>query len=176
MFIRHTHHLVLATYSFFMPWGLKRYYGTGSLHFIPWSCYRRKPLLGQPSALRPATYCPRTDAHSLPFCRDWIRGHAGTRASADFRTFNWRSLEDNSGIRRSGIGSDQRLDLVGGENSTERWLSVGRVSAKIPTSRKEREKWGTRRFRFISHSAATLLASLLNSFARGECFAQRRLP
>src|SRR5271154_3464163 len=32
-----------------MPWGLKRYYGTGSLHFIPWSCYRRKPLLGNPS-------------------------------------------------------------------------------------------------------------------------------
>ena len=25
----------------------------------------------------------------------------------------------------------------------ERWLGVGRVSAKIPTSRKEREKWGT---------------------------------
>jgi hypothetical protein len=24
-------------------------------------------------------------------------------------------------------------------------MSVGRVSAKIPTSRKEREKWGTRR-------------------------------
>src|SRR5258708_16888039 len=32
-----------------MPWGLKRYYGTGSLHFIPWSCYRRKPLLGHPA-------------------------------------------------------------------------------------------------------------------------------
>jgi putative transposase len=29
-----------------MPWGLKRYYGTGSLHFITWSCYRRRPLLG----------------------------------------------------------------------------------------------------------------------------------
>jgi|SRR5579863_195474 len=29
-----------------MPWGLKRYYGTGSLHFITWSCYCRKPLLG----------------------------------------------------------------------------------------------------------------------------------
>ena len=28
-----------------MPWGLKRYYGTGSLHFITWSCYRRQPLL-----------------------------------------------------------------------------------------------------------------------------------
>jgi hypothetical protein len=31
-----------------MPWGLKRYYGTGSLHFITWSCYRRKQLLGNP--------------------------------------------------------------------------------------------------------------------------------
>ncbi len=29
--------------------GLKRYYGTGSLHFITWSCYRRKPLLGNPA-------------------------------------------------------------------------------------------------------------------------------
>lgn len=27
-----------------MPWGLKRYYGTGG-HFITWSCYRRRPLL-----------------------------------------------------------------------------------------------------------------------------------
>ena len=32
-----------------MPWGLKRYYGTGSLHYITWSCYRRKPLLGNPA-------------------------------------------------------------------------------------------------------------------------------
>jgi putative transposase len=32
-----------------MPWGLKRYYGTGGLHFITWSCYRRKPLLGDPA-------------------------------------------------------------------------------------------------------------------------------
>jgi putative transposase len=32
-----------------MPSGLKRYYGTGSLHFITWSCYRCKPLLGNPA-------------------------------------------------------------------------------------------------------------------------------
>ena len=32
-----------------MPWGLKRYYGTGSLHFITWSCYRRRPLLRNPA-------------------------------------------------------------------------------------------------------------------------------
>jgi putative transposase len=29
-----------------MPWGLKRYYGTGALHFITWSCYQRTRLLG----------------------------------------------------------------------------------------------------------------------------------
>ena len=29
-----------------MPWGLKRYYGAGDLHFITCSCYRRQRLLG----------------------------------------------------------------------------------------------------------------------------------
>jgi REP-associated tyrosine transposase len=29
-----------------MPWGLKRFYGSGDLHFITCSCYRRRPLLG----------------------------------------------------------------------------------------------------------------------------------
>ena len=32
-----------------MPRGLKRYYGTGGLHFITWSCYRRSPLLTSPA-------------------------------------------------------------------------------------------------------------------------------
>ncbi len=31
-----------------MPWGLKRYYGNGDLHFITFSCYQRLPLLGSP--------------------------------------------------------------------------------------------------------------------------------
>jgi len=31
-----------------MPWGLKRYYGSGDLHFITASCYRRQPFLAQP--------------------------------------------------------------------------------------------------------------------------------
>jgi len=31
-----------------MPWGLKRYYGAGDLHFITWSCYQRRPLLDPP--------------------------------------------------------------------------------------------------------------------------------
>ena len=29
-----------------MPWGLHRYYGTGHLHFITFSCYHRLPFLG----------------------------------------------------------------------------------------------------------------------------------
>jgi putative transposase len=29
-----------------MPWGLKRYYGTGGMHFITWNCRERRPLLG----------------------------------------------------------------------------------------------------------------------------------
>jgi putative transposase len=28
-----------------MPWGLKRYYGTGGMHFITWSCYKRQSRL-----------------------------------------------------------------------------------------------------------------------------------
>jgi len=31
-----------------MPWGLKRYYGTGGLHFITCSCYQRRQLLDTP--------------------------------------------------------------------------------------------------------------------------------
>src|SRR5690349_19848519 len=49
MFIRHRQDLALVPRVSSMPWGLKRYYGTGSLHFITWSCYRRKPLLGDPA-------------------------------------------------------------------------------------------------------------------------------
>ena len=31
-----------------MPWGLHRYYGTGHLHFITFSCYHRGPVLATP--------------------------------------------------------------------------------------------------------------------------------
>jgi putative transposase len=29
-----------------VPTGLKRYYGAGYLHFITFSCYQRRPILG----------------------------------------------------------------------------------------------------------------------------------
>jgi putative transposase len=45
MFIRHRLSSGVRISVYLMPWGLKRYYGTGSLHLITWSCYRRQPLL-----------------------------------------------------------------------------------------------------------------------------------
>src|ERR1700740_1536326 len=32
-----------------MPWGLRRYYGNGGLHFITCSCYQRHALLNTPA-------------------------------------------------------------------------------------------------------------------------------
>jgi putative transposase len=39
---------MMQVYSALMPWGLKRYYGAGHLHFITCSCYHRLPSLGKP--------------------------------------------------------------------------------------------------------------------------------
>jgi putative transposase len=33
-----------------MPWSLERYQQTGDLHFLTFSCYKRRPLLGTPNA------------------------------------------------------------------------------------------------------------------------------
>ena len=33
-----------------MPWSLKRYQNSGTLHFVTFSCYRRQPLLSKPGA------------------------------------------------------------------------------------------------------------------------------
>jgi putative transposase len=33
-----------------MPWGLKRFQQTDNLHFITFSCYKRRPNLGTPEA------------------------------------------------------------------------------------------------------------------------------
>jgi putative transposase len=39
-----------------MPFGLKRYYGQGHLHFLTFSCYQRRPLLETPHS-RSAFVC-----------------------------------------------------------------------------------------------------------------------
>jgi len=43
-----TSRAVVLVYPRPMPWGLKRYYGTGGLHFITCSCFGREPVLGTP--------------------------------------------------------------------------------------------------------------------------------
>src|SRR5712691_5370798 len=95
-----------------MPRGLKRYYGTGEMHFITWSCYRRQPLLDPTARKGTASDCPRTHARALRLCGDRIRGHARARASADFRTFDWQSLKGDSGReawRFPATGYERRL-------------------------------------------------------------------
>jgi hypothetical protein len=52
----------------------------------------------------------------------------------------------------AGVGQDQRLDVVGKQKSLQRWLRLASVSAKTPTSRKRREKWGTRRISVLGAS------------------------
>src|SRR5208282_1787469 len=44
--VPHTSVLRVGILVWFMPKGLKRYYGRGDLHFLTFSCYRRLPLLG----------------------------------------------------------------------------------------------------------------------------------
>jgi len=33
-----------------MPWGLKRFHETGQLHFLTFSCYKRRPNFGTPES------------------------------------------------------------------------------------------------------------------------------
>jgi len=194
-----------------MPWGLKRYYGTGSLHFIAWSCYRRKPLLGNPArrdlllaALElmrvryrfavigyvvmpehvhllisePLIGDPSTiiQAVKLSVSRRLAIGgeFSGRFWQSRFYDFNlWSQQKEveklkymhrNPVVRglvaspedwrwssyRSYAYGEAGLVRINDwtwweeKNSAERWLRVGRVPTKIPTSRKEREKWGTR--------------------------------
>ncbi len=70
-----------------MPWGRKRYYGTLSLHFITWSCYR--------------VGCP--------------------------------------------ILSASFAERVGGKTARSTNSRIPGPRNEAPNSRKEREKWGTRR-------------------------------
>jgi uncharacterized repeat protein (TIGR03803 family) len=71
------------------------------------------------------------------------------RRQGILHTCSVRTFVDSAILLRSPsvdffTASSPRFPSVEGENLAERWLRVGRVSAKSPTSRKEREKWGTR--------------------------------
>ena len=66
-----------------MPWGLKRYYGGGGLHFITWSCYR--PSAESPVLVR-ASLCLRYRGRAaLPGPRKRIESGPASAAVAVFR-------------------------------------------------------------------------------------------
>jgi hypothetical protein len=80
-----------------MPWGLRRYYGTGGLHYVTWSCYGRKPLLGT-AARRDLVLMV------LERMRDRYRfaviGYVVMPEHVHLvivRTFHWESVDGNSG-------------------------------------------------------------------------------
>jgi putative transposase len=175
-----------------MPWGLKRYYGTGALHFITWSCYQRKPLLDNPArrdlvlavlelmrvryrfAVIGYVVMPEhvhllisepligdpskiIQAVKLSVSRRLAIGDefSGRFWQSRFYDFNlWSQQKEIEKLKymhrnpvarglvaspedwrwssyrsyaygEAGTGSDQRLDVVGGENSPERWLRLG---------------------------------------------------
>src|SRR5580693_4967526 len=96
MFVRHRHDLAWCI-GFLHALGPKALLRHRKPPFHHLELLPTQAAAGQARAPRPGTYGPRTDARSLSFCRDRIRGHARTRTSTDFRTLDWRSLEDHSG-------------------------------------------------------------------------------
>src|SRR5579863_7062654 len=78
----------------------------------------------QSRAPRCGTYRPRTDARSLSFCRDRIRGHARACTSIDFRTYDWRSYDVaiSKIIQAVKLSVSRRL-AISGEFSGRFWQS-----------------------------------------------------
>jgi hypothetical protein len=60
---------------------LKRFYGRHDLHFVTFSCFRRRPYLGTVRA-RNRFVSVLKEVRAQRLCFDWLRRHAGTRAPA----------------------------------------------------------------------------------------------
>jgi putative transposase len=108
-----------------MPWGLKRYYRTGSLHFITWSCYRRKPLLGNPARRDLLLAVLERMRVRYRFAVIGYDSHARTRTSADFRTLGFRTYDlaiPLKIIQAVKLSASRRLTIAG-EFSGRFWQS-----------------------------------------------------
>ena len=81
-----------------MPWGLKRYYGAGDLHFITCSCYQRQPLLGtaQRRNLFSLSYPRVFNSHTLP--RESRPPRPGVQATAT-------ELEEEKDVDAEGVSA-----------------------------------------------------------------------
>ena len=68
-----------------MPWGLKRFQQTRQVHFITFSCYRRRPYLNHDAARKLFPEALETRAAGLCSLRLRLCCHAGTCSSAGER-------------------------------------------------------------------------------------------
>src|SRR5213080_922444 len=69
-----------------MPWGLKRFHQTRQLHFLTFSCYRRRPNFGTPESRSTFEAAPDRVRQQYELLRVRLRSDARTCASAGKRT------------------------------------------------------------------------------------------
>jgi REP element-mobilizing transposase RayT len=102
-----------------VPSGLKRYYGSGDLHFITASCYRRHPLLASAS---------RRDL--------FIKVLEQVRRRYQFVLVGYVVMPEHFHLL---ISEPEK----GNPSTVIQALKLGIVRQLFPTSPKGREKWGT---------------------------------
>ena len=133
-----------------MPSGLKRYYGSGDIHFITASCYQRQPLLG--SARR----------------RDvFVKVLEQVRQRYQFVIVGYVVMPEHFHLL---ISEPEKAN----PSVVIQALKLGVVRRLFPTSPKTREKWGTPSSR--THDCLTICrrgifgsgASTTSTFGRDE--------
>ena len=98
-----------------MPEGLKRYYGRGHLHFVTFSCYRQRPLLGTIRARNVFCRGNGPSARRDGFSVAWLCGDAGARAPSDSLGFvsTYPETRDERTARRDGVQGDPKIETKG---------------------------------------------------------------
>src|SRR5260370_38699620 len=115
----------------FMPRRLKRYHGRGDLHFITFSCYERRALLGTVCA---QSFLEDSGAGAARLCRKHcgLRGHAGARASAVERTEKRDAGKVVASVEAARVARHARTPGTQGQRATVTGLSrVARRTATI---------------------------------------------
>ena len=111
-----------------MPWGLKRYYGAGHLHFITCSCYHRHPRLGSAGRRDLFLWVLEEMRQRYSFV---VVGYVVMPEHFHLLISEPQDESPSTVIQALKLGFVRRLPA--GLQGTD----------KGPTSRTEREKWGT---------------------------------
>ena len=132
-----------------MPWGLRRYQNSGTLHFITFSCYRRQPLLMKHGAAQMFVASTRRSADKawllcLRLCR-----HARARPPVGERTRTrpfGHSDQSSQTVRRPATGKSRlRSPIIPTKRPTQAkaaWVGhpherTGRIATRLLTSRSD---------------------------------------